>query len=166
MSRHSRSRWSSPAVRVGIVSSSLLVLGLILVAQQASQAEPASLSPQSVAVVPQKDKLHIIVDLSHLRSPQARGQLRVELRGPKGKVLAKSTASPDKGRPAHYTCDLSAPKAAANTLQLVCRSAGQTFAVPVKRVLLAKAHETALAASKEFYAGTTTALRCSVHRVR
>src|SRR5205085_2258412 len=37
---------------------------------------------------------------------------------------------------------------------------------PLKEKLLLKAHETSLTAGTEFHAGTTTALRCSVHGVK
>src|SRR5262249_26936503 len=58
------------------------------------------------------------------------------------------------------------PKLAADKLKLVCRAAGNTYSVPVRQVLLAKAHETTLAASQEFFAGSSTAIRCAVHGIK
>ena len=152
--------------RIGVVSSCLLVLGLVLMGQQAGQAETATLSPQVAAVVPAQGKLHITVDLSHLGLKQLPAKLPVELLDPRGKSLAKGEATGQKDRPAHFTLELSTPKLAADKLKLVCRVNGQVYSVPVGKVLLAKTHETTLAASQEFFAGSTTAIRCAVHGVR
>jgi hypothetical protein len=164
MSGNHRLRWSSPVVRIGIVGSALLVLGLI--GQQVGQAKPSELSPQNVAVVPAKDKLQVIVDLSHLKLDKIPAKLEVELTESEGKSLVKGEAAAVKDRPAQFRGELPAPKAAANTLMLVCRLPGRKLAVPVARVLLAKAHETALATSTDFYAGSSASLRCDVHGVR
>jgi hypothetical protein len=153
-------------VRIGIVGGSLLALALLLTGQQASQAETATLSPQVVAVVPEQNKLHVTVDLEQVARNQPPDKLRVELLGPGDKVLAKTEAAGQKERPAHFRFDLPATTVAAARLKLVCRWRQHTFTVPVRRVLLARAHETSLSASQEFFAGSTTAIRCAVHRVK
>jgi hypothetical protein len=141
-----------------------LAVGLLI--QPAGQAETATLSPQTVAVVPTKDKWQITVDLAHLAVKKASGRLAVDLVGADGKVLAQTRADGAKDRAAHFRCELAAPKVAADKVKLVCRWQGRTLAVPVRQVLLAKAHESSVTASQEFYAGSTAALRCSVHGVR
>ncbi len=157
-------RWSSPIVRIGSVGCALLLLGLI--GEQAGQAKPAELSPQSVAVIPAKDKLQVIVNLSHLPVGDVPAKLPMELCDSDGKVVAKAEVSGIKDRPGYYRWDAAAPKAAPSTLKLVCRLTERTLEVPLARVLLAKAHETALSASQEFYAGSTAAIRCNVYAVR
>jgi hypothetical protein len=151
-------------VRIGIVSAALLAL--LFTGPQARPADTATLSPQVVAVVPHKNKLQITVDLEHLHVKNPQGKLSAELLGPDGRPLARTTVSAVKDRPAHFRFDLPAPRLAADRLQLVCRWQGRRLAVPVQRVLLARAHETALAVSPELFAGSRAALRCQVHAVR
>jgi hypothetical protein len=166
MSGNHRLHWSSPAVRIGIVSGALLALGLVLIGGQLGQAKPADLSPQNVAVVPAKDMLQITVDFAHLKLSDNPATLDMELVSSEGKSLARADVVGLKGRPAHYRWEVPAPKAAASTLKLVCRLSDRKLEVPVARVLLAKAHETALSVSQDFYAGSSAALRCDVHGVR
>jgi hypothetical protein len=138
----------------------------VLIGQQASQAETAALGPQVVAVVPGQGKLHLTIDLAHLGLKTPPGKLPVELLDPKGKSVAKAEAAGQKDRPAHYRIEIPAPKPAPELLKLVCRAGGKTYSVHVRRVLLAKTHETTLTASQEFFAGSTTALRVAVHGVK
>src|SRR5262249_35170315 len=123
-------------------------------------------SPQNVAVVPAKGKLQIIVDLSHLKLANNPARLDLELVSSESKSVARAEVAGLQDRPAHYRWEVAAPKAAASTLKLVCRLSDRKLEVPVARVLLAKAHETALSVSQDFYAGSSAALRCDVHGVR
>jgi hypothetical protein len=128
-----------------------------------------------VAVVPSKDKLQVTVDLAYLKKKNDLAYLKkkklpasvqIELRDGKGKVVAKARGVAPKERPDNFRCEIPAANLAVRQLKLVCRFQGNKLAVPVRRVLLAKAHETALTAGTEFFAGSTAALRCDVHAVK
>src|SRR5262249_30594830 len=59
------------------------------------------------------------------------------------------------------------PKVAADKITVRCRfGKGEPLAVPLHKILLVKAHETALSAGQEFFAGSQAALRCNVHGVK
>src|SRR5207249_6684861 len=47
-----------------------------------------------------------------------------------------------------------------------CRFGKDSVEMPLNQVLAVKAHETALSASRELFAGSTTTLRCDVHAVK
>ncbi len=157
--------WSSSHVRISLLCGSLLVTALVLAGREAGRAEPVALSPQAAAVIPAQGKLHVTVDLAKTVRPAA-GRLRVELLGPKGDVLTWANAEPDKGRLAHYRCEVTAPRVETDRLTLRCRLGRQAFTVPVRQVLLARAHETTLSAGQDFHAGSTTAVRCGVQSVK
>jgi hypothetical protein len=143
-----------------------MVLAITLMVQQASQAETATLSPQNAAVVAAGGKLQIIVDLSEQRGAKKMARLEAELLDADGKSVGKAEGMGSKERPAHFQLEIPQPKVTLNKLKLVCRWQGQKFAVPVRRVVLARAHETSLSAGQEYYAGSTAAVRCGVHSVR
>jgi hypothetical protein len=166
MSRNHRWRWSSPLVRVGLVSGSLLALGLLLIGQPAGQAETSRLSPQQAAVVRSKDKLQVTLHVAHLRNKKLPDQVPIRLVDAKGKTVARGQAQRLKGWPTYYRTEIPAGRASPERLRLICRLNGEDYGVFVRRLLLAKAHETALAAGTEFFAGSTAALRCDVHAVR
>jgi hypothetical protein len=142
------------------------LLALLLTGPPAQTADTVTLSPQVVAVVRDQGKFQVTVDLEHLNTKKKRGKLSAELLGPDGRSLARAVVTGSKERPAHFRFDLPAPRLAADRLQLVCRWQGRRLAVPVQRVLLARAHETALAGSPELFAGSRAALRCEVHAVK
>lgn len=58
------------------------------------------------------------------------------------------------------------PTGKADKLIVVCTLDKRTVQVPLSQILLVKAHETAVSSNQEFFAGSTAALRCSVHGVK
>src|SRR5205823_5152867 len=51
-------------------------------------------------------------------------------------------------------------------LHVRCRLGQGASQVPLRKLLLVKAHETALSTGQEFFPGSSASLRCEVHGVR
>jgi hypothetical protein len=141
-------------LRLGTLAAFLLAVGgLALLSQALTQAGGPPFSPQAVAFFPNNEKLHVAV------TAPGDEPLSVELLGADGKRVAN-------GKQAGPRFELSADKAKADTYTLRVRQGQRRQDIPLKNVLLVKAHETSLVCGQEFFAGSTTALRLSVHGVR
>jgi hypothetical protein len=139
-----------------MVAGSLLALcGLALLSQALTQAGAPPFSPGAVAYFPSNDKLTVAV-----RAPGVDARpMSVELIGADGKLVTK-------GKQVGSAFELAADKAKAAGYALRVRQGDRRKDFPLPSILLAKAHETALVCGQEFFAGSKTALRLSVHGVR
>src|SRR5262249_14443459 len=123
--------------------------------QAMSQAGAPPFSPPTLACFPSNDKLIVAAS-----APGADAQpLSVELLGADGKLVATGKRNGPR-------FELAADKAKAETDTLRVRQGQRRHDTPLKNALLAKAHETSLVCGQEFFAGSTTAVRVSVHGVR
>jgi hypothetical protein len=156
------------AARLGLVAGvTLLVFGLVLVFQQASQADAAVLSSQAVAGFQTTEKLKITLSLANPKDQELKGNLQIELLGPDGQSLGQAEQEVrQRESAAGYSFDLPATKLPPSKLTLRCRFGKEKVDVPLSRILVVKAHETALTSSQEFYAGSPATLQCDVHGVR
>jgi hypothetical protein len=158
------SRWLFPWVPLGIlVVLGGTIAGLFILSPQ--EAPAAGLSPESAAGFQTTDKLVLTVNVPKL--PRDEANLTVQVRDADGKVVVegkrvvKSTDGESGQR-----FEFSAPKGGTDKLTLHCRLDREEFKVPLSKVLLVKAHETALSAGQEYFAGSDASLRCEVHGVR
>ena len=62
--------------------------------------------------------------------------------------------------------DAEPPVTLSITVSTSASSVGSSTGATVSRILVVKAHETSLASSQEFFAGSRAALRCEVHGVK
>src|SRR5262249_6359763 len=149
-------RWSCQRLRLGMVAAFLLVFsGLALLSQAMSQAGAPPFSPRVVAYFPKDDKLTVAVWAPGVEARP----VSVELLGADGKLIAT-------GKRAGAAFELAADKTRAADSPLRIRKGELRKDFPLPATLLAKAHETSLVCGQEFFAGSTTALRVSVHGVR
>jgi hypothetical protein len=139
-----------------MVAGFLLALcGLALLSQALTQAGAPPFSPAAVAYFPSNDKLTVAV-----RPPGVDARpVSVELIGGDGKLISK-------GKRVGAAFELAADKTKAAGYALRVRQGERRKDFPLPSILLAKAHETALVCGQEFFAGSKTALRLSVHGVR
>jgi hypothetical protein len=138
-----------------------------MVTFQSKSAEAAVLSPQALAGFQTTDKLLVNVTLTKQGEKELQGTLHLEMRGPNGKVFADYEADIRQTDPmSSYPVELPATRLPPDKVTLRCRFGEQQFEVPLSKILVVKAHETALSSSQEFYAGSTAALRCEVHGVK
>jgi len=130
-----------------------------------SEASSAPFAPP-VAVSPGKDGLQIAVALERSGSKELAGTLRVELLDSNNRPVADAEQGIAQSEPvASYRFSLRTP-GKAHGLNVRVSFDGKTHEIPLRRVLLAKAHETSLSSGQEFFAGSQAALRCRVQGVR
>jgi uncharacterized protein YfaS (alpha-2-macroglobulin family) len=131
------------------------------------EADAPALAQGTTAVLKTKDKLLVTVGLANPEARTLRGTLGMELIGPDGKTIAKGSKQVNQTElAAGYRFEMPATDLAPEKLQLRCRFDKEEFQVLVSEVLVAKAHETTLAAGQEFHAGSTAVIRCGVHGVK
>jgi hypothetical protein len=162
-----RSRWRSPWVPIALASAIVLgALGILLVGP-GRQAQGADPSPQATAGFQTTEKLVLTVQMPAVEGAQAAHKLTVELLDTDSKVLDSSEREvrPEAEATSHRF-EFAAPRGSADKITVRCRFASQTVEVPLGKILLAKAHETALSTGQEFFAGSTAAIRCEVHGVK
>ena len=80
----------------------------------------------------------------------------------KGQSVAKSQESKETGNVFEFTLD----KAKSAKALIRVMQGNNKFETPLAKVLLLKAHETALTCGQDFYAGTEAPLSCTVQGVR
>src|SRR5258708_7327071 len=163
-----RSYWSSPLPWIGLVAGvGAVVVGFLLLGGGTREAAAATVSVDNAAGFQTTEKLLLTVGLSNPDARMLEGTFQVELIGPDGKSLAKSQQEVSQTeKTASYRFELPATKLPPDQLTLHCTFGKQELKTPLSRILVVKAHETALASSQEFFAGSRAALRCEVHGVK
>ena len=143
----------------------LLIAWLLLgpAGQPVQAAEPALDAPTGIQTT---SKVLVAVTLTNADSAKLKGTLRAELVAD-GKVVEQLERPVNQAdRAEAYRFEFAAPKQPLNKLS-VRYSFGKTRkTVALKKILLAKAHETVLSAGQEFHAGSPASLRCAVHGVK
>ncbi len=169
MSASSRSPWYYPWAPLGIGAVVVAAVGVLLLAGppvQQAHAAPV-LTPEAAAGFQTTDKLVLTVNLPTAGKTQPADKLRVELIDPDGKIIDSGEQQAQPGdAPNAYRFELMSPKLPAEKVTLRCTFGKEKMETPLDRVLLVKAHETALSGGQEFFAGAPASLRCEVHGVK
>jgi hypothetical protein len=163
------SRWYYSGVPLLLAAGvAAAVAALLLVGPAGPQARAALPEPKATAGFQTTEHLTLTVTLPGVSGTAPSGILKVELLDPDGKVLAeKEQDAQPAGDDTSYRFEFLPTKVAADKITVRCSFAGQKpVAVPLSAILLAKAHETALSAGLEFFAGSRAALRCDIHGVK
>src|SRR5439155_1929737 len=113
------------------------------------------------------EKLLLSITVTNPDDTRLKGTLRAELVDDANKVVAGKEQDIEQGeKTGVYRFEFPGIKQPLDKLKLRYVLGKQKVEAPLKEKLLLKAHETSLTAGTEFHAGTTTALRCSVHGVK
>jgi 5-hydroxyisourate hydrolase-like protein (transthyretin family) len=160
-----RRRWLPPWVPLGlVVGGGILAVCLIGPSTPEVQAEP--LSPKGTAVFQTTDKIVVSVPLPERKQAET---LTVEVRHPRKSTPAASSRKQIEvpaGKAEHVRVELTGLKIDPADLELTCTLGKEHFTVPLKDVLVVKAHETSLNAGTEFFANSDASLRLGVHAVK
>ena len=141
--------------------------GLFLLGPATQPARGGPPTPEVTAGFQTTERLTLTVNLPALDKGRQRGTLVVELIDPAGKTLDDARKDVELTQETtSQRFEFAAPKLAADKVTIRCRLDKQEHQVELKKILLVKAHETSLTAGKEFFAGSTAALRCEVHGVK
>src|SRR5262249_34532601 len=122
MSGDRGSLWRSSLVRVGVVlTPTLVVLGLILLSNAASQAEAAVISKEAAAGFQTKDKLLVTLAVANPEGKNLRGTLRVELVDRDGKPFASAKRNVIQSETtASYRFELPVPRQRTDQVKVRC----------------------------------------------
>ena len=152
MSASRRSPWYYPWAPLGIGALTVAAVVALLLAGPPGPAGPGRRRrsrPQAAAGFQTTDKLILTVNLPARREAQPADTLRVELIDPDGKVLDSATsAGPARRRPHRPPLRAGLAEAAGRQGDAALHaSASEKIETPLDKVLLVKAHETALSAA-------------------
>jgi hypothetical protein len=142
------------------------VAALLLVGNPSQEAGAAPLKPEAKAGFQTVDKLVLTINLPGAPGRNARDVLRVELLGPDDKPLGSAERKVEAGAEATSHRFEFATSKEATPVSVRCRFGKEEYKVALDKILLVKAHETALTAGQEFHAGSNAGLRCEVHGVK
>jgi hypothetical protein len=166
MAAHHPPRRGTPwwPLALGALAIGLCGLALMQPGRAAGEASPV---PRATAGYRTGGKLLLAVNLTGGGGKQPGGLLRIDLLGPRGRRFdcTGHTFAPGE-EVAQYRFTLDAPKLPAEVVTVRCSFGGKTSDVPLKDILLARGHETALSAGRELFPGSTALLRCEVHGVK
>ncbi|HTU23237.1 MAG TPA: hypothetical protein VMG10_34705, partial [Gemmataceae bacterium] len=160
-------RWRGLAAWGPLALATIIVGGLVTLVLLGPTSQPAEGSPPTPEVAAgfqTNERLTLTVNLPALEKGSRRDTLIVELIDPDGKILDDARKDVELTEEAtSQRFELAAPKLAADKVTIRCRLDKQEHKVELKKILLVKAHETSLTAGKEFFAGSTAGLRCTVY---
>jgi hypothetical protein len=143
------------------------VVALLVLGPRSQEAAAAVLKPEARAGFQTMDKLVLTVSLPAAADRKVKDNLRVELVGPDDKVLAdKEREVQLEAAATSHRFEFDTPKVPADKVRVRCQFGKEEFNVALNKILLVKAHETALSSGQEFHAGSPAALRCEVHGVK
>jgi uncharacterized protein YfaS (alpha-2-macroglobulin family) len=166
MTTRMRYRWFYPWVPFGIVTVlGGLIVWLLLLNPPGSRAQAGQPALDGPAGIKEGGQLVVAVTLTG--KDRLEGQLRAELLGPGGKVIDRLEKAVDQtADPEAYRFEFPVPKVPLDQLTVRYTFGKKSLERPLKGILLAKPHETTLAAGQELHAGSTASLRCVVQGVR
>lgn len=159
------SRWNFPWVPIGLVAGLVAIAaGTLLFWPSSQQAQGAQLEAKDLAGFQTTDKLLLVVNLPDEKR-ETDVKLRVELVNGKDEVIdqAERMVKTDEGISQRFELK---PLKVSDDVKVRCTYGAHKVETALKDILLAKAHETAVSAGKEFYANSPAAMRCEVHGVR
>jgi hypothetical protein len=169
MSAERKRTLPSVLARAGLVTVTGLALafGLAMLTPTTSKAEATVLAPEGAAGFQTTDKLLVTISLASPDGKKLQGTLHVELLDGDGRAVREAEQAIDQAEPsARYRFELPPTKVSPDKLALRCSFDKHQFRVPLSKVLVVKAHETSVASSQEFQAGSSASLRCGVHGVK
>src|SRR5262249_46743831 len=155
MAANARHRWFYPWVPIGIAGGlAALVTWLLLLDPSGRQAQAGEPKLDAAAALQSASK-KLLVAVT-LVNPEAaglrKGDRKAELLGPGDKVvdwLQKAVNQTDRAEA--YRFEFATPKQPLDQLKVRYTFGKNTLERPLGKILLAKAHETALAAGQEFH---------------
>ncbi|MCS7167198.1 MAG: MG2 domain-containing protein [Gemmatales bacterium] len=160
------------AARIGTV---LALLGLVMAGglwlMRSSPVHAGILVNDSAVAYQTADKLLIAVTLEHPQSGKdgapLSGTLKVSLVDKAGQIVAtRQSAINQKEFAESYRFEFEKPQAPPHELQLRIEFGKEQLEVPLAKVLLVKAHETAVLASRDWHQGSRAAIRLQVQGVK
>ena len=153
-----------PWVPLGLVAALTAAVVTLFWMNHPSEAQAGS--PKAIAGFQTKDKLLLTVNLPAVADGRTDGNLTVELLDDGQSVHKSSLTVKLSANGSSQRIEVPTPTGKADKLIVVCTLDKRTVQVPLSQILLVKAHETAVSSNQEFFAGSTAALRCSVHGVK
>jgi hypothetical protein len=161
-------RWQvlvSILLGVGMVGTIVAVFLLMPAGQEARGDSPAA---HATAGYQTTENLTLTVTLAAVAGAPRRAPLEVQLIDPDGLVLESVRPEVEPtGEVSAHRFEFRLPKLAADKITVRVRFGEQKpIEVSLNSILLVKAHETALSAGQEFFAGSQASLRCEVHGVK
>jgi uncharacterized protein YfaS (alpha-2-macroglobulin family) len=164
-----RSRLVTVVRLTALVGAFAVLPILALLINEPAPAEAATvLSAEAAAVHKTKDnKFWVAVSLTNSGEGKLHGILHVELIDKDGKALSTTDKDIDQAdKTASYQFEFPAEGRDTEGLKLRYSFGKEKFETELANILLAKAHETAIVTSPEFYSGSSAAFRCEVHGVK
>jgi hypothetical protein len=150
-------------VPISLAAAATALVGLMLLDPSGQQARAGA--PKATAGYQTTEQLVLAIDLPAHKEGK-RPALSVELLGPDGKVIDKQSPT----LPGHEATSLRVvfkrPRVQADQITARLSSADKSVQVPLRKILLQRAHETTLSTSTEFFAGSEAAIRCAVRGVK
>ena len=156
-------------IRIGLVA--VLVAGSWFLAARfypfTHRVETALMPPDGTTGICTTEKLLLHLKVDNPDEKRLRGNVHLELRTPDGYLLADRDKKVDvTNKSADVYFEMDAPHLPLEQVTLHWTFLNQKFAVPLKRILTVKPHETTLAADTEYLAESGAALRCGVYGVK
>src|SRR5205807_1326216 len=118
-------------------------------------------APRATASYQTTERLVLTVAVP-ARSRSAARTLRVELLGPDKTVIDKATRKLPARSATSQRFEFPTPKVAKDQITVRTRLDKKQAEVPLNKILLARAHETSLTASANYFPGSMASLRCAV----
>ena len=159
-----RCRCFSSWALLGLLVGSGIVT-ICLIGPSGSEANAAPLSVEGTAVFQTTDKIVVSVPLA-ARTQDGTLTVAIMPADKKAAPLAQTEIKVKAGQAEQVRVELPAVKGPTADLSLACRLGKDEFTVPLKNVLLVKAHETTLNAGTTFHANSEASLRLGVHGVK
>ena len=135
------------------------IAGGLFLLNSASQADTPTVSLQPLARMTAKNSLEIAVVVNHNQQNELNGQLRVELLDADGRVVHTSKKKiQQKAAQDVHVFKVAQQIQPADKLRIRTQFGERSREAPLQTILLAKPHETALSAGKEYFSGSPSAL--------
>jgi len=147
---------SSMIAKIAVISLfGLMVVVSFMNNPQTISAERPTASPITLIAYQTTDQLLIDVSLANPDKKKLQGTLRLELIGPNKKILSEVDKDIEQSdSTSNHRVEFSRLKATPEKITVRCRFGKDSIEMPFNQVLAVKAHETALSASRELFAGS------------
>jgi len=155
--------WSN-RLRVTVVAFLLIgVYGAVALRHSISEAGRSDFTPHLVATFKDDKSLKVGVVLENAKN--INGHLNVMLVNRQGRTLSSVSQNVVAGKRT-YLFELAQPRADTADVEVRCHLNDESMKTPLAKVLLAKPHETSLAAGQEMFTGSHASIRCAVQGIR
>lgn len=157
-------------LRLGALATAFAILPLLaLLLHEPPPAEAATVLTADAAAVQKTtdNKLWVAVTLNNGGDNKLEGTLRVDVIDKSGKSLGNSEKTIEQDKKSDtYQFELPLDGRDTDGLKLRYTFGKEKFETDLAKILLAKAHESAITTSPEFFSGSSAAFRCEVHGVK